>query len=371
MRVLPSDNGDYGQHDLVAHYADLKPDVCIGLLDVWVLHSPTLSKLPNFTAWAPVDHNPIPPHVQMRLTEVRYPWAMSRFGYRQMREAGITDAWYVPHGVDTKTAFYPMDKAEARAKFGLSNDAFVVTCAAANKGYPSRKNLPELLKAWGAFVKVHDDAVLILHSDPRATLSQLDLVFIARKYGLTVGKHVLFPEPYMLDKGGYTAKHLNWMYNAGDVFCLPSAGEGFGIPAMEAQAAGSPVILTNFSAQAELVAPGGWLIDVDPFNDWIYTPQLSEQAHVSPGRILKALAMAYEARGDMTRRVAARTFAEQYDADRVYEKYMRPAIMAQMGADTAEGRTAARLALREANTLEPEAQYLASQGVLVGEAASD
>lgn len=366
MRILPSDNGEYGQHDLVNHYEHLKPDLTVALMDIWVMNPPSLQRIPTLTSWCPVDHAPIPPHVLARLTECRYVWAMSRFGYRQMRENGITDAWYVPHGVDTKNSFFPIDKAEARAKLNIDPDVFVVTCAAANKGFPSRKNLPSLLKAWGAFVKAKPDAVLVLHSDPRPTLSQLDLMYIARFYGIP-GKNIIFPDPYMLDIGGYTAKHLNWMYNAGDVFCLPSAGEGFGIPAMEAQAAGSPVILTDFSAQTELVAPGGWLISIDPFNDLQYTPQLSEQAYVSPGRILQALAMAYEARHDTTRRAAAREFALGYDADRVWQKYMKPAIDAQRGEPTAQARAQAREALRHPDMIEADIRYLAQHGVQVGE----
>jgi glycosyltransferase involved in cell wall biosynthesis len=365
IRILPSDNGDYGQHDLVAHYEHLKPDVTVGLMDVWVMHPPQLQRLPNFTSWCPVDHAPIPPHVLARLTECRYVWAMSRFGYRQMRENGITDAWYVPHGVDTKNSFFPMDRAEARAKLNIDKDTFVVTCAAANKGFPSRKNLPSLLKAWGAFVKAKPDSVLVLHSDPRPTLSQLDLMYIARFYGVP-SKNIIFPDPYMLDIGGYTAKHLNWMYNAGDVFCLPSMGEGFGIPAMEAQAAGSPVILTDFSAQTELVAPGGWLIQIDPFNDLQYTPQLSEQAYVSPGRILQALALAYECRHDTERRAAAREFALGYDADRVWEKYMKPAIDAQLAEATPEQRTQERIRVRSAAITDDDIRWAAQNGIQIG-----
>jgi serine protease inhibitor len=127
------------------------------------------------------------------------------------------------------------------------------------------------------------------------------------------------------------------------------------------------VILTDFSAQTELVAPGGWLIQIDPFNDLQYTPQLSEQAYVSPGRILKALALAYECRHDTARRDAAREFALNYDADRVWEKYMKPAIAAQLAETTPEQRTQERIAVRTAALSEEDVRYLAQNGVQVGE----
>jgi glycosyltransferase involved in cell wall biosynthesis len=151
---------------------------------------------------------------------------------------------------------------------------------------------------------------------------------------------------------------LNELYNAGDVFILPSAGEGFGIPAVEAQASGSPVILTDFTAQSELCG-GGWLIEVDEMDAEI-TLQYSEQAHVSAGQILKALEQAYAAKGDEKRRTQAREFALQYDARRVYERYMLPALREAIGMETAAQRTARRQDM--ANTA-----YLAQNGVQIGE----
>ena len=102
--------------------------------------------------------------------------------------------------------------------------------------------------------------------------------------------------------------------------------EDFGITPVEAQAAGSPVILTDFSAQTELCG-AGWLIEVDPMDRYL-TPQYSEQAWVGAGAILEALDAAYEARGDEAQRTKAREFALQYDARRVWERDMKPALTA-------------------------------------------
>jgi hypothetical protein len=145
---------------------------------------------------------------------------------------------------------------------------------------------------------------------------------------------------------------MNMLYNAADVFLLPSAGEGFGIPAIEAQSSGCPVILADFSAQTELCG-SGWLIDVDRFDDLDYTLQNSEQAHVRPSLIVDALEKAYAARGDQALRDKARDFAMKYDAGVVWRDYMLPALEMQTGiaAERAE-RTAKRLELRE--KIEPQ-----------------
>ena len=48
--------------------------------------------------------------------------------------------------------------------------------------------------------------------------------------------------------------------NVMDVFLLPSKGEGFGIPLIEAQACGIPVIITKCTGHEELMG-GGWFVE--------------------------------------------------------------------------------------------------------------
>jgi alpha-1,3-rhamnosyl/mannosyltransferase len=62
---------------------------------------------------------------------------------------------------------------------------------------------------------------------------------------------------------------LNWvpeedlagLYTLADVVALPSLIEGFGLPALEAMACGTPVVAANSSAFPEVVGPAGVLVD--------------------------------------------------------------------------------------------------------------
>lgn len=66
------------------------------------------------------------------------------------------------------------------------------------------------------------------------------------------------------DAGIIEDKRLVYLYNACDVFLAPSVYEGFGLPALEAMACGTPVIASNVTALPEVVKDGGKL--VDPYN---------------------------------------------------------------------------------------------------------
>ena len=43
------------------------------------------------------------------------------------------------------------------------------------------------------------------------------------------------------------------LYNCMDVFVLPTAGEGFGIPTIEAMSCGVPICVTNYTTGYELI----------------------------------------------------------------------------------------------------------------------
>jgi glycosyltransferase involved in cell wall biosynthesis len=62
------------------------------------------------------------------------------------------------------------------------------------------------------------------------------------------------------------ADDLPYLVNGAEAFVLPSLWEGFGIPALEAMACGTPVIVSNVSSLPEVIGRSGLLINPNSVN---------------------------------------------------------------------------------------------------------
>lgn len=335
--IYPGGNDHYandvvGSHAL-HHLGDPRFGWILTLFDVWALTAPSLREF-NIAAWTPVDHDPVPPSVLGFFHKTgALPVAMSRFGQRQLEGAGL-DTFYAPHAIDTDL-FKPQDTSWARKKLGafewtqdsagnrvtIPGDAFVIGMNAANRGMnPPRKAFPQVFEAFRRFAGKHRDALLFLHTEIFGTYQGLKLLDIAMSLG--IADRIIWTDQYAY-RLGVSQETLAQMYSAMDVLVNPSFGEGFGIPIIEAQACGTPVIVNDFSSMTELCG-AGWLTEGDPYWDgphesWFQIPSI--------GSIESAMRQAYKNAESRGRK--ARPFAEQFDADMVFDEYWQP-ILAEM-----------------------------------------
>ena len=314
--VYPS-SSDQACNDVIkAHAANFEADWTISLYDVWTMRRPMWPE--RVASWVPIDHQPVPPEVAAWCRQVT-PIAMSRFGQRMLTAQGI-ESTYIPHSVNT--AVFQPTESDVRASLQIPDDAFVVLIAAANKGVsPPRKAWGEMFDALGHFLRQHDDAYAYIHTDSnQAPPSGVDLGVLARQTGIPL-ERVRWSDPYRLILGHYTPALLARLYSMSDVLLATSMGEGFGIPVIEAQACGLPVIVSDFTAQPELCG-AGWLVKGQPWHD----PLQGSASFFTPyvGSIVARLEEAYAARGDNGLRERAVAFAAQYDSDLVFERYWVP-----------------------------------------------
>ena len=309
--VYPNDSGDYSNLYVEQFAKEWKADIVITLLDVWVLDQKVYSKF-KWIPYFPIDHAPIPPLVIEHLKARYDAITMSRFGELEAKKAGIANT-YIPHGVDTKV-FKP-DAALRdliREYLGIQ-DKFVVGTVAANKG--ERKNFKAMLQAFARFHKEHPDTAFVVYTNPHEKHGVQNMPAYCKELG--IADAVIFPTDKELIKGA-TAQEMAALYNSMDVFLLLSKGEGFGIPVIEAQACGVPVVVTDFSAMSELCG-AGWKVKVKEL-EWTY--QSSYQALASVSDAVEKLEAAYENAHSL--RDKARQFALGYDWDKVVEDYWLP-----------------------------------------------
>jgi glycosyltransferase involved in cell wall biosynthesis len=307
---------------LPGHYGNWRADLLITLMDAWVLNGPLLAASGMRAAhWMPVDAAPLSVLDRNILDQGKgRPVAMSRFGETQLAEAGYGPL-YVPHCQDM-TLFKPLgaeDRARLRAELGYDG-RFVVGIAAANQD-PCRKGFGEQFTAYAQFRRAHPEALLVVHS--RAVSRQgSDLRRMAATLGLAEDKDVIFGDQYGQVAGTITDATMAKWYGVLDVLSNCSYGEGFGCPVLDAQACGTPVVVSGNSTGPELCG-AGWQAECEPYwnrghSAWWGRPKID------------AIVAAYEEAfaGAAGLRGQAREFALAYDADTVARQYWVPALAA-------------------------------------------
>jgi len=319
--VLPAAFDGTGCDILGAHVQSTRPDLVVILADAWPLNPQVLAGLPCPAAvWMPVDSDVLgAADERMLRASGAVPVAMSRHGERQLKAAGFSPL-YVPHGVDVQTFRPPADRDALREQWGVAG-RFVVGINGANKD-GIRKGYAEQFLAFSRFRARHPEALLLVHALPQMPGCQLDLEALARKTG--IADAVLFSDRYKYVTGLLSPRDLADWYGVLDVLSACSYAEGFGIPIIEAQACGTPVVTTGASAMTELRGPG-WLVAGEP-----YWNPVHEAWWTRPS--VKAIERAYEKafRAAGQKRQAAREFAMGYDADLVLVDHWKPSLDALM-----------------------------------------
>jgi len=159
-----------------------------------------------------------------------------------------------------------------------------------------------------------------------------NLAEFCRAVGLTFGysgyneegKDVIFANQFGYGTMGYEPGMMAKLYSSFDVLTSVTRGEGFGIPIIEAQACGTPVIIGDWTSMPELCF-SGWKVDreeaeplLTPLAAWHYQPRAEA--------IAERMEAAYQMKGNQDYRKRAKAGAQLYEADKVFENYWKPAL---------------------------------------------
>ena len=316
ITILPGFGPAYCSTSLYEHSKRINPDLVITLGDVWVLDPKLLGQLP-IAHWLPADCRPMSfaDRNMVEAANVCQLMAMSKFGFDRFSQAGF-DPVYVPHGIDLDVFNIPEDREESREMMGFG-DNFVIGANLANND-AIRKALPEIMAAFAKFHNDRPDSLLSLHTCVHQEGGQ-DLEFLAEHLGITDLCRVV--DQYSYTSGLISDSDMAQWYGSLDVLCSASYAEGFGLPIVEAQACGVPVITTNASSMTEL-NPHGIQVEGIPFwngvhRGWWIRPDIRG--------IYESFHEAYDKRDDVDPK-QLRDFARKYEVNKVAEDYMGPAV---------------------------------------------
>jgi len=240
----------------------------------------------------------------------------------------------IPMGVDTKI-YHPLAiKEDLKNRFNFK-DKFVVGFVGKNQ---RRKMLPNLIKGFSKFSKGKNDVRLLLHTDIESPAGW-SLPSLIAKFEQEEDVELQNPIPKIITtnpkldviaRQKIQPEHMNEIYNLMDVFCYAVGGEGFGLPGIECQSAGVPLMMTNYSSAIEIVSEEDLFIPVleDKYGRKVTEIGSNGVENAVPDdntikEILNKLYEEWKKNKLKNRSEKARKFALKYDWDLIAKKWIK------------------------------------------------
>lgn len=203
-------------------------------------------------------------------------WVPTEFNAATFTAAGVhpSKIFVLPQGVDTEV--FDPTKAE---KIRIFPRGEVLLSSKTSSAFASHYKFLSIFKweqrkAWSILLDAYLSEFDAMDRVSLHILTRLDPESPARKEldSYLQRKQLLHPNknwPHVvLVTEHVTHKTLFSMYRSVDAFVLPSRGEGWGRPHMEAMAMELPVIATNWSGPTAFLSPAvGYLLDIDDLEE--------------------------------------------------------------------------------------------------------
>ena len=209
---------------------------------------------PRKAGWTMFETDRLPAGWAESLNRMDEVWVPSEFNRRTFAAAGVESSriHVVPGCIDPR----PYASARPMALPGPRRGTTFLSVFQ----WTRRKGWDVLLRAWAKAFRPQADVRLVLRCHPFGKdAGDMRTVYLdsLRELGLKESDLA----PVILLDGFVEERDLPGLYAASDVFVLPSRGEGWGLPYLEAMAAGKPCIATAWGASMDFLSPEcAWLV---------------------------------------------------------------------------------------------------------------
>lgn len=278
--VVNSENSYWAEHILEYAIDDFKPDVVFTRQDYFALpHIAFNLAKPNgfkWVHWGLADGEPLGKNLEEPIRWIHSHIFTTEFTKRVVKaQNSLVDGEIVYPPINPQTWDKRLSKSQLRAKFGLTAENIIISVA---RNQP-RKNIPCLLEAFKDLLTDKPDSLLILVAhdtvSPNGEPAGYNIEHLVNYFG--IGDNVLMPG--RIDGKILDDEAMAEIYAVGDIFALPTMGEGFGLIYGEAMYAGLPIVTTDYSACTEvcrnkgvLVKPANYIWDVDNVMQAVVNP---------------------------------------------------------------------------------------------------
>jgi glycosyltransferase involved in cell wall biosynthesis len=266
----------YGAFQLDIAVNEHKPDVFIGVQDIWGIDfSVDKPWFKNITSvlWTTLDSLPILPKAVELAPKIKHYWSWADFATKALHRIGHNHVQTIRGAIDDKYFFRQLEhkRKELRERFQISTDTFIIGYVFRNQ---LRKSVPNLIQGYKEFRAQNPSAKakLLLHTcwiegwDIPKLLKEHNIktedvltTYICRNcrnyYVKPFAGHEQPCQSCGAQNGqvtthptiGVTEEQLNDVYNLMDVYCHPFTSGGQEIPIQEAKLTELITLVTNYS----------------------------------------------------------------------------------------------------------------------------
>lgn len=290
------------KQDINRMIADTDSDFFVSLQDIFMYEPGPFACLS--AVWMPLHFVPVEHPTVLALADFDMQLPISGWGsllLQPLQNANLDAIRHIsvlPHGRDIEI-FSPKGKSaesvkETRERWNWPHDAFVVLMIASNSEESGRKAFDAQLQGFVRFVRANPDKNVWLHIHSEVVRAY-DLGRLLETFGefadrasftdvfdgrvrthrdaIVRGSHVSISSSH--DLMNVSEKDLVKMYHAADVLLAATCSEGCGVPILEAQLCGTPVVTTRATAMWEetmfgiSVPPKQWIARMDFNSGWM------------------------------------------------------------------------------------------------------